>query len=313
MKIIFMGTPDFAVPSLRAIVEAGHQVVGVVTQPDRPRNRGKVTFCPVKEEALKLGLKVFQYEKVRTQGADELASLGADIMVTCAFGQILDKRMLDMTKGGVLNVHASLLPKYRGSSPIQWAIIKGEKTTGVTIMKTALGIDTGDILLQEKVDIMPEETAGELFDRLAVKGGECIVKALSLVESGQAVFTPQNESEASHYPMFTKESGSIDWSLSPEEIVNFIRGTNPWPSAYCRLNGKIFKIWKARTLRGDEPTNRRYYMPGEMAVFFGKLCVSCGQCQFIVLQEVQIEGGKRMSAEDFMRGHSELNGVMLEK
>lgn len=313
MKIIFMGTPDFAVPSLRAIVKAGHQVVGVVTQPDRPRNRGKVTFCPVKEEALKLGLKVFQYEKVRTQGADELDSLGADIMVTCAFGQILDKRMLDMTKGGVLNVHASLLPKYRGSSPIQWAIIKGEKTTGITIMKTALGIDTGDILLQEKVDIMPEETAGELFDRLAVKGGECIVKALSLVESGQAVFTPQNESEASHYPMFTKESGSIDWSLSPEEIVNFIRGTNPWPSAYCRLNGKIFKIWKARTLRGDEPTNRRYYMSGEMAVFFGKLCVSCGQCQFIVLQEVQIEGGKRMSAEDFMRGHSELNGVMLEK
>lgn len=313
MKIIFMGTPDFAVPSLRAIVEAGHQVVGVVTQPDRPRNRGKVTFCPVKEEALKLGLKVFQYEKVRTQGADELDSLGADIMVTCAFGQILDKRMLDMTKGGVLNVHASILPKYRGSSPIQWAIIKGEKTTGITIMKTALGIDTGDILLQEKVDIMPEETAGELFDRLAVKGGECIVKALSLVESGQAVFTPQNESEASHYPMFTKESGSIDWSLSPEEIVNFIRGTNPWPSAYCRLNGKIFKIWKARTMRGDEPTNRRYYMPGEMAVFFGKLCVSCGQCQFIVLQEVQIEGGKRMSAEDFMRGHSELNGVMLEK
>lgn len=313
MKIIFMGTPDFAVPSLRAIVEAGHQVVGVVTQPDRPRNRGKVTFCPVKEEVLKLGLKVFQYEKVRTQGADELALLGADIMVTCAFGQILDKRMLDMTKGGVLNVHASLLPKYRGSSPIQWAIIKGEKTTGITIMKTALGIDTGDILLQEKVDIMPEETAGELFDRLAVKGGECIVKALSLVESGQAQFTPQNESEASHYPMFTKESGSIDWSLSPEEIVNFIRGTNPWPSAYCRLNGKIFKIWKARTLRGDEPTNRRYYMPGEMAVFFGKLCVSCGQCQFIVLQEVQIEGGKRMSAEDFMRGHSELNGVMLEK
>lgn len=313
MKVIFMGTPDFAVPSLDAVVKAGHEVVGVVTQPDRARNRGVVSYCPVKQRALELGLKVFQYEKVRLEGADELASLGADIMVTCAYGQILDQRLLDLTPGGVLNVHASLLPAYRGSSPIQWAVINGEEVTGITVMKTALGIDTGDILLQKEVRILPEETAGELFDRLAVAGGEAIAEALALVESGKAVFTPQNESEASHYPMFSRESGKLDFSRSARELVDFIRGTNPWPSAYCKLKGKVFKIWKARKLGADEPSTRRYYAQGEMATFFGKLCVACGRGEFLVLQEVQLEGGKRMSADDFMRGHADLNGVMLEQ
>lgn len=313
MKVLFMGTPDFAVPSLDAIVRAGHEVVGVVTQPDRARNRGIVSFCPVKQRALELGLAVFQYEKVRNEGADELGALGADVMVTCAYGQILDQRLLDLTPHGVLNVHASLLPAYRGSSPIQWAVINGEKVTGITVMKTALGVDTGDILLQKEVEILPEETAGELFDRLAVEGGKAIVEALALVESGKAVFTPQDESGASHFPMFTRESGRIDFSKSAKELVDFIRGTNPWPSAYCRLNGKIFKIWKARKLGDNEPSNRRYYAEGEMAAFFGKLCVACGKGEFLVLQEVQLEGGKRMSADDFMRGHGDLNGVMLEQ
>lgn len=308
-----MGTPDFAVPSLEAIVKAGHDVVGVVTQPDRARNRGVVSFCPVKQKAVELGLKVFQYEKVRLEGTEELRALGADVMVTCAYGQILDQKLLDLTPCGVLNVHASLLPKYRGSSPIQWAVINGEKVTGITVMKTALGVDTGDIMLQKEVEILPEETAGELFDRLAVKGGETIVEALSLVESNKETFTPQNEAEATWYPMFTKDSGKLDFNKSAEELVNFIRGTNPWPSAFCRMGGKIFKIWKARKLRSDEPSNRRFYAVGEMATFFGKLCIACGRGEFLVLQEVQLEGGKRMSAEDFMRGHSELNGVMLEQ
>ncbi len=312
MKVLFMGTPDFAVPSLRAISDAGHEIVGVVTQPDRARNRGIVSFSPVKQKALELGLKVFQYEKVRLEGYEELSSLGADVAVTCAYGQILDKKLLEMTPCGVLNVHASLLPKYRGSSPIQWAVINGEKVTGITIMKTALGIDSGDILLQKEVEILPEETAGELFDRLSATGGECIVKALELVESGKATFTPQNDAQATHYPMFTKDSGKLDFSKSAEELVNFIRGTNPWPSAFCKLGGKTFKIWKARKLRGDEPSNRRFYRSGEMATFFGKLCVACGKGEFLVLQEVQLEGGKRMSADDFMRGHAELNGVMLK-
>lgn len=311
MKIIFMGTPDFAVPALEYIVRAGHEVVGVVTQPDRARNRGVVSFCPVKQKATELGLRVFQYEKVRVEGYEDLRALDADVMVTCAYGQILDQKLLDMTPYGVLNVHASLLPKYRGSSPIQWAVINGEKVTGITIMKTALGVDTGDILLQKEVEILPEETAGELFDRLAVKGGEAIVEALRLVEEGKARFTPQNEDEATWYPMFKKDSGKLDFSKSPEELVNFIRGTNPWPSAFCKLDGKIFKIWKARKLRDDEPCNRRFYMQGEMAVFFGKLCIACTNSQFLVLEEVQLEGGKRMSAQDFMRGHSELNGVQL--
>ena len=190
MRVIFMGTPDFAVPALDAIVKSGHEVVGVVTQPDRARNRGVVSYCPIKQRALELGLKVFQYEKIRLEGADELETLGADVMVTCAYGQILDQRLLDLTPHGVLNVHASLLPAYRGSSPIQWAVINGEKVTGITVMKTALGVDTGDILLQKKMPILPEETAGELFDRLAVAGGEAITEALALVERGKAVFTP---------------------------------------------------------------------------------------------------------------------------
>lgn len=311
MKVIFMGTPDFAVPSLQAIYDAGHEIVGVVTQPDRARNRGVISFSPVKQKALELGLKVFQYEKVRLEGTEELSSLGADVAVTCAYGQILDRKLLDMTPCGVLNVHASLLPKYRGSSPIQWAVINGEKITGITVMKTALGVDTGDILLQKEVEILPEETAGELFDRLSTVGGECIVEALDLVKDGKATFTPQSEEEATHYPMFTKDSGQLDFSKSAEELVNFIRGTNPWPSAFCKLSGKTFKIWKARKLRSDEPSNRRFYMNGEMATFFGKLCVACGRGEFLVLQEVQLEGGKRMSADDFMRGHADLNGVML--
>ena len=306
-----MGTPDFAVPSLNAVYDAGYDIVGVVTQPDRARNRGVVSFCPVKQRATELGLKVFQYEKVRLEGADELEALNADVMVTCAYGQILDKRLLDMTPYGVLNVHASLLPKYRGSSPIQWAVINGETKTGITVMKTALGVDTGDIVLQKEVDVLPEETAGELFDRLAVMGGEAIVDALRLVESGKAVFTPQNEDEATWYPMFTKDSGKLDFSKPAKQLVDFIRGTNPWPSAFCRLDGKLFKIWKARKLGADEPSNRRFYAQGEMATFFGKLCVACGAGEFLVLQEVQLEGGKRMTADEFMRGRANLNGVQL--
>lgn len=311
MKVIFMGTPDFAVPSLEAIVSAGHEVVGVVTQPDRARNRGVVSYCPVKSKAIELGLKVFQYEKIRLEGKDELRALGADVIVTCAYGQILDEELLSLAPFGVLNVHASLLPKYRGSSPIQWAVINGEKVTGITVMKTALGVDTGDIMLQKEVAILPDETAGELFDRLAVKGGEAIVEALALAESGNARFTPQDESQATWFPMFTKDSGKIDFSKSAEELVNFIRGTNPWPSAFCRLDGKLFKIWKARKLGADEPSTRRYYAVGETATFFGKLCVACGKGEFLVLLEVQLEGGKRMTAEEFMRGHNDLNGVML--
>lgn len=311
MKVIFLGTPDFALPSLQAIVSAGHEVVGVVTQPDRARNRGVVSFCPVKQKAVELGLKVFQYERIRLEGKDELRALGADAMVTCAYGQILDEELLGLTPLGVFNVHASLLPKYRGSSPIQWTVINGEKKTGITVMKTALGVDTGDIMLQKELDIKDEETAGELFDRLAELGGEAITDALSLLESGKAVFTPQNETEATWYPMFTKDSGKLDFSKSADELVNFIRGTNPWPSAFAKLDGKLLKVWKARKLGSDEPSNRRFYMQGELATFFGKLCVACGRGEFLVLQEIQLEGGKRMTADEFMRGHANLNGVRL--
>lgn len=311
MRIIFLGTPDFAVESLKAIAKTKHEIVGVVTQPDRARNRNVVSFCPVKQCALELGLNVYQFESIRKEGVEVLKSLNADIMITCAYGQILSEEILNMTKYGVYNVHASLLPSYRGSSPIQWAVIKGEKVTGITIMKTALGIDTGDILMQESLQIEPEETAGELFDRLAVLGGQTIVKAIDMLQSGNYTLTKQDEEKASHYPMFTKDSGKLDFSKSAVELVNFIRGTNPWPSAFCKLDNKLFKIWKARALRGDEPMVRKFVNQGEIVVCFGNLCVGCGKGEYLVLEEVQLEGAKRMSAQDFMRGHSQLSGVQL--
>ncbi|MDE6372798.1 MAG: methionyl-tRNA formyltransferase, partial [Clostridia bacterium] len=220
MRILFLGTPDFAVKALDKLVGEGYDVVGVVTQPDKRRNRGEISFCPVKEYAIDKGIKVYQYDSIRREGVEDIKAIAPDVMITCAFGQIISQEILDIPKYGVLNIHASLLPKYRGSSPIQWCLINGEKITGVTIMKTALAVDSGDILLQKQLDILPEENAGELFDRLAALGGEAIVEALRLVESEKAVFTPQDESKATHYPMISKEDGLIDWQLSAVDIFN---------------------------------------------------------------------------------------------
>lgn len=302
MRIVFFGTPDFALESLRACVESGHEVVAVVTQPDRERDRRKVTYSPVKQLALELGLKVLQYEKVSREGVEELGALKADLFVTCAFGQILSQKILDIPPLGTINVHGSLLPKYRGSAPIQWAIINGDEITGITIMRTALKVDSGDILIQESTPIGKEETAGELFDRLAVMGGELLKKALALISSGKAVYTPQEEEKAVHCRMLGKSDGLLDFSLGAKQLDCLIRGLTPWPSAFTKLEGKTLKILKAA------PCGRKG-VPGCVTVESGGVYVGCGSGSLQVL-EVQLEGGKKMDISAFMLGHK-LNGVKL--
>ena len=244
MRLIFLGTPDFAVPSLKKIAESNHEIIAVVTQPDRPRNRGVMSPSPVKETALELGLKVLQYERISREGVEDIKNLNPDIMVTCAFGQILSRELLAIPKYGVINEHASLLPKYRGSSPIQWCVINGEKETGVTIMKTAYEVDSGDILFADKTFIGEDETAGELFDRLSILAADSIIKALDLIENGKANFAPQNHNEATFCKMLTKADGLIDWSKSAQQIKDFVRGMNPWPCAYTKLDGMVYKMHK---------------------------------------------------------------------
>lgn len=247
MRIAFLGTPDFAVPSLRALAAAGHDIAGVFTQPDRPRDRGQKTQpSAVKQAALELGLAVYEFERIRrSEGVAALVALAPDVMVTAAFGQILSQKILDIPKLGCVNVHASLLPKYRGPAPIQWAVINGETETGITAMLTEAGVDTGDILLQRKTEVDPCETAGELFGRLAALGAETIVETLRLLELGLIARTPQDHSAATHFPMLEKAHGRIDWNKSPREIVNLVRGVNPWPGAWTMCGCDVMKVWRA--------------------------------------------------------------------
>ena len=305
MRIVFLGTPEFAVPTLKAIVESKHEVLAVVTQPDKKRDRNVISFSPVKEEALKHNLEVLQYEKIKIEGIEDLKRLNPDVMVTCAYGQIISQEILDIPKFGVINVHASLLPKYRGSSPIQWAIINGESQTGITIMKTALGVDSGDIILQKKIDIKENETAGELFDRLSQIGPMALLEALDLIEQGKAVFTPQDESKATHVSMLKKEDGHIDWSKKANEIKNQVYGMNPWPSAFSYFNKKLFKIWTC-----DIEPIQIDYPNGYMFIKDKKVFVKCSDGA-IELKEVQIEGKKRMTSQAFILGN-DIEGVILE-
>lgn len=304
MKIVFLGTPDFAVDSLQAVYDAGHEILAVVTQPDKERNRREVTFSPVKQRALDLGLKVLQFQKIRDEGEEILRRLAPDVMVTCAYGQIISQSILDIPKHGVINVHASLLPLFRGSSPIQWAILTGQERTGVSIMRTALQVDSGDVLLQKSVSIGDNETAGELFDRLAKLGAEALVEGLQLIESGRAVFTPQDHSKATHYPMLSKEDGKIDWNCSAKEILCKIRGMNPWPSAYCYLGGKIFKIWSAKIAEDELEI-------GEIRIANKTMKIGCRDGAIEAL-EVQLEGKRRMDTASFLAGYKIQNGTNVQ-
>ncbi|MEE1304618.1 MAG: methionyl-tRNA formyltransferase [Agathobacter sp.] len=308
MKVIYMGTPDFSVGALEAIIKAGHEVVLVVTQPDKPKGRGKaMQASPVKECALSHGLEVFQPTKIReSENVEYLRKFDADIFVVAAFGQILPKSILDMPKYGCVNIHASLLPKYRGAAPIQWAVINGDEVTGVTTMLMNEGIDTGDMIAKKQVRLAEDETGGSLFDRLAETGAELIVETMKMLEEGTAEFTPQNSEEATHTSMISKELGSIDWSKPAAEIERLIRGLNPWPSAYTRLNGKTFKIWKAQVAEGsssDKPGTIIKIGKNELLVQTGEGALS--------LTEVQLEGKKRMDVGSFLRGCQIEEGIVL--
>lgn len=309
MKVIFMGTPDFSVGTLEALIEAGHEVTLVVTQPDKPKGRGKaMQYTPVKETALAHGIEVYQPAKIREPECVEyLKKYEADIMVVVAFGQILTKEILDMPKYGCVNVHASLLPKYRGAAPIQWAVINGEKVSGVTTMRMDEGIDTGDMILKEEVELDSEETGGSLFERLAKTGAELCVKTLTAIEDGTATYTPQDNAQATHTKIIKKQLGEIDFTKPAEEIERLIRGLNPWPSAYTHWNGKTLKIWKASVVEKESGKE-----PGTIEVGKNTIAVQTGK-GMLQLEEIQLEGKKRMQTDAFLRGVSLETGMLLGK
>ena len=299
MKIVFMGTPDFSVNALENIVKAGHDVVGVITQPDKPKGRGgKMQYTPVKEKALELGLDVYQPQRVKeTEFIEKLKEMNPDAIVVIAFGQILPKAILDMPKYGCINVHASLLPKYRGAAPIQWSVIDGEKETGVTTMYMNEGLDTGDIIDKVVVPIDKKETGGSLFDKLAIEGGKLILKTLIELENGTAVRTPQDDSKSNYAGMINKQLGKIDFNKSANEIERLIRGLNPWPSAYTKMDGKTLKIWDA-----DVDDSENDYVPGtitEVGKDFIRVATGKGSLKIL---ELQLEGKKRMKTRDFLNG-----------
>lgn len=299
MRIVFMGTPDFSVPVLEALARE-HEVIGVVTQPDKPKGRGKaVLMTPVKEKALELGLLVYQPAKVRApEFIEVLKELNPDIMVVVAFGQILRKNVLELPAYGCVNVHASLLPKYRGAAPIQWAVINGEKESGVTTMMMDEGIDTGDMLEKAVTVLDPEETGGSLHDKLSRMGAELILSTLKKIEDGTIIRTPQTDENTCYARMLTKSMGDIDWTMDAEAIERLIRGLNPWPSAYTRWNGKTLKIWKAQALSEEHEG-----VCGEV-VHTGKdsILVKTGKGT-LALKELQPEGKKRMDVDAFLRGY----------
>ena len=308
MKAIFMGTPDFSLGALESLVEEGHTVSCVVTQPDKPKGRsGKPVCSPVKEYALQHGLTVFQPEKVRTEESiSQLAEYGPDIIVVSAFGQILPKEILDLPRFGCINVHASLLPRYRGASPIQEAILQGDSVTGVTIMQMDEGLDTGDILLQKELPIFPEDTAGTLFDKLCSLGKEALKEALKGIEAGEITPIPQDNALATKTGMIKKSFGEIRFSAEASEILKMIRAYDPWPGAYTGFRGKQLKLWKAEAL----PDNTQG-KPGEIIeVEKDSFLVACGTGALRIL-ELQLTGKRRMSTRDFLAGTKLVAGEIL--
>lgn len=310
MKIVFMGTPDFAAGILEDIIKAGHEIALVVTKEDKPRGRGKeVTFTPVKEVALKHNLPVFQPHRIKDAEAIEtLKKYEADVFVVVAYGQILSREILDMPKKICVNIHASLLPKYRGAAPIQWAVIDGEKYTGVTTMRMEDGIDTGDIIETITYELKSDETGGSLFDKLMELGGKLIVSTLEKIENGTATFTKQDDSNSTYAKMLNKKLGDIDFSMDAVSIERLIRGLNPWPSAYTSLNGKNLKIWKAVTKEDEyegQPGEIVYVSEDEMYIKTGKGVLS--------IIELQLEGKKRMYIQDFLHGNKIEKGIVLGK
>lgn len=301
MRIVFMGTPDFAVPSLKILLERGHEVCAVYTQTDKPKGRGhKLQFSPVKILALEHNIPVYQPKTLRSSEAvEELRALQPELIVVAAYGKILPPEALAIPPRGCINVHGSLLPKYRGAAPIQRAVLNGEKTAGVTIQQMAEGIDTGDMLSSAQTPVGEDETSGELFDRLMVLGATLLADTIEKLDTITPV--PQNDAQATHAAMISKDMGEIDWKLPAGEIHNLVRGLNPWPVAYFSMEGKRFKLFKTKvaSLQGDA---------GVCEVRDGELLVFCGK-DAVILTEIQPENGKRMRGSDYLRGHP-INGKL---
>ena len=304
MDLIFLGTPAFAVPTLERMVDAGHRVVAVFTQPDRPKGRGgQLNASPVKEAALRLGLPVYQPERIRRpEVVEQLKQMNPDAMVVVGYGQIIPQVIIDIAPRGIINVHASLLPKYRGAAPIQWAVANGETRTGVTTMRIDAGLDTGDMLLKWETQIGAEEDALELGRRLSAAGADLLVQTLR--ENPAPV--KQDAAEATLAPILKKEDGEIDWNWTASKIFNRSRGFLPWPGAYSYFRGQMFHIWKSRVT-----SDALQGTPGLMSAIEKRLLIACGERTELELIEVQVEGRKRMSAAAFMNGHHLKDDEML--
>lgn len=312
MRIVFMGTPDFAVPTLKTLAESEHEVVAVYTQPDKPKGRGHaMQFTPVKETAIAYNIPVYQPEKVRNaECIDEIRSHKPDAVIVVAYGQILPKELLNIPKYGCINVHASLLPKYRGAAPIQFAILGGETVTGVTAMFMDVELDTGDMLKHVEVPISADETGGSLHDKLCVLGGPMILEVLRELEDGTAVRKPQNQALATYCKKLDKAMGKLDFSKSAVELERLIRGLNPWPCAYTTLDGKLLKLWKASVIEALPRCHADASCGAVLKADNEGIQIKTGK-GILVITELQLEGKKRMAATDFLRGYQITEGIVL--
>ncbi|MEG2246990.1 MAG: methionyl-tRNA formyltransferase [Peptostreptococcaceae bacterium] len=308
MKIVFMGTPEFAVPCLQKIIDEGHEVLAVVTQPDKPKGRGKkLSMPPVKELALKYDIEVYQPLKAREESfVNILREINPDLIVVVAFGQILPKSILDIPKFGCVNVHASLLPKYRGAAPLNWVIINGEEKTGVTTMYMDVGLDTGDMILKSEIPLDDEITAGELHDKMMIDGADVLKETIQLIAQGKAPREKQNDDETCYSPIMDKSLGNIDWSKSAKDIHNLVRGVNPWPSAYTTYGDQTMKIWRTKVL--DKNSDKT---PGSILnVDKDGLDVCTGQ-GVIRISEIQMSGKKRMIVSEYIKGNTISTDIVL--
>ncbi len=314
MKLVFMGTPEFSVPALEALIGGGHQVKAVVTQPDRPKGRGKeLQMPPVKAAALAHGIPVFQPERIRgnAEFLETLRQIAPDAVVVAAFGQLLPAEVLDLPRYGCINIHASLLPKYRGAAPIQWAVIDGEKETGITTMYMEEGLDTGDMLLKTVIPIAADETGGSLHDKLAAAGGPLILETLRGLEKGTLERVAQ-AGETCYAKMLTKALGKVDWSMGAEAIERLVRGLSPWPGTYGRLGKRTVKFWRTEVYTGELPAEAQCFAPGTVAaVTEDAILIQTGD-GLLAVRELQPEGKKRMEAAAFLRGYPLQAGDRME-
>jgi len=310
MRIVFAGSPDFAVPTLEKLVAGGYDLLSVITQPDRAVGREQqLQPPPVKAAAIRLGLPIFQPLKIKSEESRAfLEEIRPEVVVVVGYGQILPPWLLELPRYGCINVHASLLPAYRGAAPIQWALANGETQTGITTMRMDPGMDTGPILLQWKTEIGAEETAVELAERLSAAGASLLIETLKGLEAGRLRPQPQDDSRATRAPLLKKEHGLIDWNLSARQIFNRLRGFLPWPGAYTGFRGKKLQIWWARPVEGGAPPGK----PGQLRVEANQLCVNCGGGTFLQLLEVQLEGRRRMPVADFLHGAQPRSEEKLE-